>query len=48
MIALYPTDVQFSENAVETYNEMFDQIPDVLYSLSPREGIEMVCPAPAI
>ena len=48
LIALFPTDVQFSESTVERYNEMFDQLQDVLYTLSPAVGVELAMPAPAL
>ena len=47
VIALFPTDVQFSENAVDVYNDMFARIRDVLSTLSPKEGVELAMPAPA-
>lgn len=48
VIVLYPTDVQFSENAVEAYNEMSAQLQDVLCTLTPVEGVELMMPAPAL
>ena len=48
LIALFPTDVQFSESTAERYNEMFNQLQDVLYTLSPAVGVEMAMPAPAL
>lgn len=44
VIALFPTDVQFNENTVETYNVMADQLIDVLWTIRPNEGIEMAMP----
>ena len=46
LIALFPTDVQFSEATKEAYNEMFAQIRDVLCTLSPEDGLELIMPAP--
>ena len=48
VIALYPTDVQFDENTAEAYNALFEQISDVLCTLSPAPGLEMVAPAPVL
>ena len=44
VIALFPTDVQFTEDTMDTYNEMYDQLMDVLYTLQPNDGIEMAMP----
>ena len=46
LILLYPTDVQFTEETMDTYNEMAQKLPDVLCTISPKEGIEMAMPAP--
>lgn len=46
IIALYPTDVQFDANTAEAYNALFGQLSDLLCTLSPAPGIEMVAPAP--
>lgn len=48
MIVLFPSDVQFTQDTMQVYNEMFDQLHDVLYALSPKAGIEMARPAPTI
>ena len=48
VVALFPTDVQYSPNTAENYNAMSDQVMDVLFSLSPAEGIEMAMPAPVL
>lgn len=48
IIVLFPTDVQFSENTAAAYQERFDKIHDVLYTLSPREGMELMMPAPTL
>lgn len=44
VIALFPTDVQFSEATMENYGTMFTQLPDVLYSIKPADGVEMAMP----
>jgi len=44
VIALFPTDVQFTEDTMVAYNEMYDQLMDVLYTIQPLEGIEMAMP----
>ena len=44
VIALFPTDVQFSDKTMESYNAMADELMDVLYTLQPNEGIEMAMP----
>ena len=46
LILLYPTDVQFTEETMDAYNEMAQKLPDVLCTISPKEGIEMAMPAP--
>jgi len=46
MILLYPTDVQLTVETMDTYNQMARKLPDVLCTISPKEGIEMVIPAP--
>lgn len=46
MILLYPTDVQLTVETMDTYNQMARKLPDVLCTISPKEGIEMVMPAP--
>ena len=46
VIALFPTDVQFSPDTAESYNAMAAQVTDVLYTLSPAAGMEMAMPAP--
>ena len=37
-IVIYPTDVQFSDEAASEYNEMFDAVPDVLKTISFKEN----------
>ena len=44
VIALFPTDVQFNEDTIEIYNAMADELMDVLYTLQPKDGIEMAMP----
>lgn len=44
VIALFPTDVQFNEDTIEAYNAMADGLMDVLYTLQPKDGIEMAMP----
>ena len=44
VIALFPTDVQFSDETMDSYNTMADELMDVLYTLQPNEGIEMAMP----
>ncbi len=46
VIVLFPTDVQFSENTAQAYTQMYDSIHDVLFTLSPQEGVELAMPAP--
>ena len=41
VIALFPTDVQFNENTMDTYNAMYNELMDVLYTIWPADGIEM-------
>lgn len=48
ILALYPTDVQFDEGTAEAYNALFEQLSDVLTTLSPAHGIEMAAPAPVL
>ena len=43
-VALFPTDVQFSENTAEIYHSMKNQLMDILYSMKPRQNIEMALP----
>ena len=48
-VALFSDVVpQYCEEAAAVYEELVKDIPDVLSSLSPREGVEMCMPAPAI
>ena len=44
VIALFPSDVQFNEDTVESYNAMADTLMDVLWNLQPKDGIEMAMP----
>lgn len=38
LIAVYPTDVQFSEETAKTYGEMFNSVPDILDTLTAKDG----------
>lgn len=38
LVAIYPTDVEFTEEAAQTYQSLYDQIPDVLKSVTANEG----------
>lgn len=38
VIVSYPTDVQFSNETAEKYCEMFDEIPDILKTISFKES----------
>ena len=44
VVALFPTDVQFSPENADTYNALFAQVQDVLYTIAPKDGIEMAMP----
>ena len=44
VVALFPTDVQFNENTANTYNTMFEELMDVLWTIHPNNGIEMAIP----
>ena len=48
VIVLYPTDVQFTPETADSYNEMSAQVADILTTLSPAGGLEMVAPAPTL
>ena len=39
LVALFPTDVQFTEENVAVYNEMYEGVADVLDTLAPKNGI---------
>ena len=39
LVALFPTDVQFTEENVGVYNEMYEGVADVLDTLAPKNGI---------
>jgi len=41
VVALFPTDVQFTVGTMETYNTMYAELMDVLYSIRPVGEIEM-------
>lgn len=34
LVAIYPTDVEFTEEAAQTYQSLYDQIPDILNSVT--------------
>ncbi len=38
LVAIYPTDVEFTEEAAQTYRSLCDQIPDILNSVTANEG----------
>ena len=44
IVALFPTDVQFSPENADAYNALFAQVQDVLYTIAPKDGIEMAMP----
>ena len=44
VVALFPTDVQSSEENRDTYFALNDQVQDVLYTIAPKDGIEMAMP----
>jgi len=47
LVALFPTDVQFdpeSEESAANYTAMYETVTDVLYSIAPKDGIEMAMP----
>ena len=48
LVALFPTDVQFTEETMDAYNGMYEKLQDVLYTICPQAGIEMAMPAPAL
>ena len=39
LVALFPTDVQFTEENVAVYNEMYEGVAEVLDTLAPKNGI---------
>ena len=48
VIVLFPTDVQYDADTADAYNAMATQLMEVLWRISPREGIEMAMPAPVL
>ena len=44
IVALFPTDVQFSEDTKDTYNQLVQEVDQLLYSIRPNEGIGMMMP----
>ena len=48
VIVLFPTDVQYDADTADAYNAMAAELMEVLRRISPREGIELVMPAPTI
>ncbi len=38
LVAIYPTDVEFTEEAAQVYQSLYDQIPDILKSVTATEG----------
>ena len=48
ILALFPTDVQFTEATADAYNALSEKIMDVLCTITPAGGSEMVAPAPVL
>lgn len=44
LVVLFPTDVQFTEDTMDVYNQMASQLPDVLCTLNPVKGVELALP----
>ena len=44
VVALFPTDVQFSQENADTYNALYEQVYDVLYTISPKDNVELAMP----
>ena len=44
LIALFPTDVQFTEASAADYTAMSENVMDVLYTIAPKDGIELAMP----
>jgi hypothetical protein len=44
LVALFPTDVQFTPETMETYNRMTSELPDVLSTLNPANEVELALP----
>jgi len=44
VVVLFPTDVQFIEATQQTYSTMFEELPEVLCSITPVPGVEMAMP----
>ena len=44
VIALFPTDVQFTKDTMGDYNAMYEELMDVLYTIRPVGDIEMAMP----
>lgn len=44
LVALFPTDVQFTPETMETYNRMASELPDVLSTLNPANEVELALP----
>ncbi len=44
LVALFPTDVQFTQQTMETYNRMASELPDVLCTLNPANEVELALP----
>ena len=44
VVALFPTDVQFTEETMQDYNAMQEELMDVLYTIRPVGDIEMAMP----
>ena len=41
LVAVFPTDVQFTNETMDAYNGLYEELPAVLDTLCPREGIGM-------
>ena len=44
LVALFPTDVQFTPETIDVYSQMVSQLPDVLSTLNPGQGVELALP----
>ena len=44
LVALFPTDVQFTEATAQVYNQMNESVMDVLYSITAQNGAELAMP----
>ena len=44
IVASYPSDVQFSDDAYASYNALYEQIPDILAGITAKEGLNFKRP----